>query len=467
MKSRNTIMHMAIVAVFAGASSMALAANGTLTKPITPTKIGQEYPTTGGLALTAPSAPTLISSASNSFTPSASQNLQVAVTLSGGATFTANPTLRCNFSSGTLGSGVKSVTGTKNYGGAGGTTAIFTITNTTVSAAGLTHSNGTVSGCFMTMNGVTTVTGAHSTVVATINYKYGSLSSASKSGNYITWVQGASASITPGSNAVAQVSGNFVKLTAGITLLKAGSIRYNGRGVNGTTALRLNGTAYTNVSANITTASLTVQGAALSAVTATHGAFLSTTVGSCTTVGVTGGAVSNNSITFNGLTPAQVSAGVQLCLQFTGKTVIPAGSITGTLTAKTKTGYTATTTTSSTTMETISHNGTTLVAPLVQTPSGFLSRLVLTNSGPAATYTVTSTSETGNTATLSGAAASGTIAANSTTVVDLPNLISYTSGQPSRTSLTVNVAGTSSNIKGLYQIVDPAGAVSNYVMVAQ
>ena len=451
-------MQLAIVAAFAGASSMAQAA---LTLPATSAKIAQEYPTVGGLNLTKSSAPN-ISSATTSFSPSTGQNLQVTVGLAGGATFTASPSMHCNFVSGLT---KTAVTGTKNYGGAGLSTAIFTIGATTVSAAGAKPTQA-VTGCTVTMNGITTVTGAHATVNASMTYQYGTIASSVKSGAYISWVKGASAGIVSIGSTAAQVSGNFVNLKDG-NKIRAGAVYYNGRG-NSVTAMRLAGTSFTNVTANITGASLTVQGAALSAVTATHGVWLSTTPANCTNVNITAGSsVANNSITFKGLTPAQVSAGLAVCLQFTGKTAIPTGSITATWTLDPVKNYSADGSMASNTLVDITHNGTTLVAPLVQTPTGFMSRMVLTNTGPAATYTVTATSETGNTATLSGAAASGTIAANSTTVVDLPGLVTYTSGQPSRTSLTVNIAGLTSNIKGLYQIVDPAGAVSNYVMVAQ
>jgi hypothetical protein len=78
-------------------------------------------------------------------------------------------------------------------------------------------------------------------------------------------------------------------------------------------------------------------------------------------------------------------------------------------------------------------------------------------------------SETGTTLTLSGAAASGTLAANSTTIVDLPALVTGTGFTTApRGTLLVTVNGPSSAIDGLYQITNPAtGAISNHTLIVK
>ena len=124
------------------------------------------------------------------------------------------------------------------------------------------------------------------------------------------------------------------------------------------------------------------------------------------------------------------------------------------------------------TVSTITRDGTTFVAPLVQLPgTGWNTRLVLTNTGSAATYTVTAVNEAGKTTTLTGAAAAGTLAANSNTVVDLTSALMSTANTgtntANRTAFNVVVAGTTAAISGLYQIVDPTGAVSNHVLVSK
>lgn len=109
-----------------------------------------------------------------------------------------------------------------------------------------------------------------------------------------------------------------------------------------------------------------------------------------------------------------------------------------------------------------SSNGTILQAPLFQTTTGFVSRFVLTNTGTnTATFTLAVQTEAGNTATL--AASSGTIPAGTTVVI--PAAVASFSGAPRGTAI-FTIAAPSTTIQGLYQIVNStSGAVSNYVMV--
>lgn len=125
----------------------------------------------------------------------------------------------------------------------------------------------------------------------------------------------------------------------------------------------------------------------------------------------------------------------------------------------------------------IVRNGTQLQAPLVQTPTGFISRIVLTNTGTIARpatwnfspATGGSASEANTTYT---GATTGTlnVPANGSIVVSLVDVLGTAAttfgGTPPRGVFTVNVAGPNAQIQGLYQIVNPAnGAISNHVMV--
>ena len=115
----------------------------------------------------------------------------------------------------------------------------------------------------------------------------------------------------------------------------------------------------------------------------------------------------------------------------------------------------------------IVRNGTELQAPLAQVPAGWLSRMVLTNTGGTARpYTLTIIGETGNTIATNAAGMSGTVPANGTVVVDLPtNVFTSFTGAP-RATVIANVAGPTKQIQGLYQIVNPdKGSISNHVMV--
>ena len=107
-------------------------------------------------------------------------------------------------------------------------------------------------------------------------------------------------------------------------------------------------------------------------------------------------------------------------------------------------------------------NGTELQAPLAQIPNGWLSRLVLTNTGSQARpYTIRVMTEEG--VTVSTGTLSGTVPANGTKVID--DLSTVFSGN-NRATLVVNVAGPTNQIQGLYQVVNPdKGSVSNHVLV--
>ncbi|MCG8277900.1 hypothetical protein [Stenotrophomonas sp. NLF4-10] len=117
----------------------------------------------------------------------------------------------------------------------------------------------------------------------------------------------------------------------------------------------------------------------------------------------------------------------------------------------------------------IRRNGLELQAPLAQVPNGWLSRLVLTNTGSdSPKYTITVLGETGNTITTDAAKLTGEVAPG-TNVIDVKDVLKKFSADP-RATIVVNVeakdAPGAGNIQGLYQIVNPdKGSVSNHVMV--
>src|SRR5690606_24835864 len=114
---------------------------------------------------------------------------------------------------------------------------------------------------------------------------------------------------------------------------------------------------------------------------------------------------------------------------------------------------------------TIVRNGTQLQAPLAQVPGGWLSRLVLTNTGGIdRAYTISVQGETGN--TISTDNLTGVVPANGTLVVeDLNDVLTGFSGR-ARATLNVTVEGPNNQIQGLYQIVNPdKGSISNHVLV--
>ena len=113
---------------------------------------------------------------------------------------------------------------------------------------------------------------------------------------------------------------------------------------------------------------------------------------------------------------------------------------------------------------TIAFDGVTLQAPLVQVLDGWYTRIALTNTGDIRrSYTLRVLSETG--VTLDTVDGTGTIPGRGTKVIDLAKVLRGSTANL-RGTVVVTVAGSSSQIQGLYQIVNPeSGAISNHVMV--
>lgn len=117
----------------------------------------------------------------------------------------------------------------------------------------------------------------------------------------------------------------------------------------------------------------------------------------------------------------------------------------------------------------IRRNGLELQAPFAQLPAGWLSRVVLTNTGSASPkYSITVLGEAGNTITTDATKLTGTVKPG-TNVIDLNTVMTAFSGA-ARGTVVVNVeakdAVGAGSIQGLYQIVNPdKGSISNHAMV--
>lgn len=116
----------------------------------------------------------------------------------------------------------------------------------------------------------------------------------------------------------------------------------------------------------------------------------------------------------------------------------------------------------------IVQDGVRLQAPLTQVPTGWISRMVITNTGNKdRTFFLTVYGEDGNTIT-QGNLTGYTVKAKSTKVIDnLGTVLQGFTGAP-RAAIVATVAGPEKEIKGLYQIVNTTNmSLSNYVMVNQ
>lgn len=118
----------------------------------------------------------------------------------------------------------------------------------------------------------------------------------------------------------------------------------------------------------------------------------------------------------------------------------------------------------------IVQDGVRLQAPLVQVPGGWLSRLVITNTGNKdRTFYLTVQGEDGTTIT-TGNLTGYTVKAKKTYVIeDMSSVLQgFNAGAKTRGTVIATVAGPEKEIKGLYQIVNTTNmSLSNYVMVNQ
>ncbi len=346
-------LRFAVAAVFAGGSAISHAA---LTS--TAISVASELPV-GGITLIGSAGGELnFSSNTTTFSPSAGQSLQVNVTLDNGAKFVGAPALKCQVTnSGAGGATAATANGVLNLGGAASNNAVFTVGQTEVSSVA---SGGSISACTFVVSALT-VTGAHVSNNASITYQYGNLASGADSGPVVAWKKGVSANISAGQNAVATVTGGFLTVSGGVSgaasvLVSAGAISFASNGTGRSTAVDL--ASVISAGDILTTASITVGGNSLGAAKTTAGVWIVTAGSECTAANriasATGGLAS---VTFSGLTTAQISAGVNVCVLFNGTSAIPEGAITASLTAAVGTGYSADTTLSTTTLSTITRNG--------------------------------------------------------------------------------------------------------------
>lgn len=122
----------------------------------------------------------------------------------------------------------------------------------------------------------------------------------------------------------------------------------------------------------------------------------------------------------------------------------------------------------------IVRNGTELMAPLVQPASGQIARVVLTNSGSdKRRFTLRMLSSAGGSPSEAGStyvgltSVDGVIPENGSVIINIADVFPIDRFQgPARGAIRVIVSAPSSQIQGLYQIVNPArGTLSNHVMV--
>jgi hypothetical protein len=123
---------------------------------------------------------------------------------------------------------------------------------------------------------------------------------------------------------------------------------------------------------------------------------------------------------------------------------------------------------SATNLGNIIRNGTELQASLAQTPAGWTSRIALTNTGTLPRVYTTRFLPEGTDTFALATAAEGSVPAGGTVIVNVADVVTITASDGSarkRGTIVMNVAGPTSSIQGIYQLISPAGAVTNAQMV--
>lgn len=118
----------------------------------------------------------------------------------------------------------------------------------------------------------------------------------------------------------------------------------------------------------------------------------------------------------------------------------------------------------------IIQDGVRLQAPLVQVPGGWLSRMVITNTGTKdRTFSLKVYSEDGTTVTTDNLTGYTVKAGKTYVINDLNSVLKgFTADKAPRATIVAVVNGPEKEIKGLYQIVNTTNmSLSNYVMVNQ
>lgn len=411
------ILRAAVAACFGAVAGQAVAAVDLGVSPVTGTaKVAKEIPSNAGAVANPAGQLNILVKVPAGYDVNGANPLYVKLDLTNGAKFVgANPTFACTGASG--GDGTTAV-GAITLGGLGNSNVVFQI-----DSADVTGGHGP---CTVTLNasgvsfGSTAFAAGAIGVSATVEYKSGLNNTVTgAAGNLVSFVRGLSADIlsAAGSVIVDATSGsdNFdsVNSNSGASFARLGSFFMDAHGTSATTA---------GVAGNITlaealsTASITINGPSLAAALADNdsaGVFLAATGATCSAgfaAGYKYSSKSGSSVTFNNVAPGDIATGLAVCLNVSGGTnVIAAGqhtaSITGTAQANVTLDYSA----ASDKLETVTSNGTTKNAYMVNasTSASKTSVVRMVNTG-AVSATFTATAYAVDDGTGAGAAVAGT-----------------------------------------------------------
>lgn len=341
-KQNNLVIQAAIAAAFGTVAVPAMAVVDLVAGTGTP-KFASEIPSSTTVLPNASNALDMTIAMPSGIKPSNAKPVYVKVNLTAGAKFTSAPTISCTVSGAAAGFTDSTGAGTGaglNVGGIGFNNVTFVISGYHTAGDAVREESGAFTGGNCTISASAyTISGLNSVAASgTVEYTNG-LSSAvtGNAANLITFANGLSGSYSAAATApqVDATSGsdnyvtgvNVTQHTALLGYVTFGS-KASAVGTAGSVALTA-GDA-------ITTASITISGPALAAALAlgNSGVYLVSANSECTatvSVATTFQASATNSVTFNNITPTQVSAGIAVCARASGTTLIGTGVITASM----------------------------------------------------------------------------------------------------------------------------------------
>jgi len=362
-QTTNHVLRLAVLAALAGTSVGAYAADPVANELPTSTTINN---VTRSFALT------------TGFSPSATQPLQVTVSLSGNSKFGKNPIVTCSTAT-TSALGATAITLNLSLGGNGANNAVFSTTSAV--------SGKQIKSCFVTATAIQ-VTGAHATVVETITFKYGNLASSTVTKNLITWNSGVSAKAVNKNSVVAKVTAGFNKFTGGATVTAGGIVQALPKAFASASTATIGKIGA--MGTYLSSATITFAGAPLAQAKSTAGVYIVSGGKVCSTANRIGSAKGGASTVTFRTVPGNASAGIKGCFAYSGTSAISAGTITATLGGVAKTNFSVPTFTSADVLE-ITRDGSSVslvnMPRSTDTDTGFLR--VYNNSSIAGAITAT------------------------------------------------------------------------------
>ena len=431
------ILSLAVVASFGGL--MASQANAALSTN------GSELPATNVLTPTT----TTWTRTLTTFAPTNANPLYITYSLSGGANYSASPTLAC---SGTGDASVYPTAAVLAAGGAGNSVATFTVTGLVTAGVSITSCTIT-NGAISAVNWPTGITESYSATYGN-NLAPATVGSTAlfAASSIFTNVMTATTNLSP-------VASGFISFTGGVTTAQIGSINIL---INANVADGGNAANTTGLSNYVTGVTFSLAGTPLAFSPRVYVTQTAATGPATCASPVTVSAVGASTITFSGFVPS-TSANVYyaVCMAVTGQ-VIPTGTITfgmatpgaadGAATPATGTFQITSLYATGTTLGTITHNGASTevlnLPPSTNADAGFLR--IYNNSTLSGAVTATVYNEAGT--ALATNCALGTLAAQNTLSMAASTLESTCSITPPATGryrIVVNGAFSSMRAQSL------------------